>query len=488
MFLSKIYYRYLRSKKLIFLIPFLKKKINKKLGNITKTIEKDFNNNYDNIKKLPLTPFNDKQIDDKLKEMMNVHEIDKNKISGVIYHGEEKHKNKLLKVFERFVWSNPLHPELFPSIREMEIDIVNMSIDMFNGNDKCLGNVTSGGTESIILACKTYRDWGKNEKGITKPNIVVLASVHPAFDKACHYFGIKIIKVPVDDDGTNISRNIFRQINSNTICVVGSAPSYAHGIIDPIVEISDYCHSQNIGFHLDCCLGGFLVPFIKKQENLDFRSKGITSISLDTHKYGYSLKGSSVLLFRSYNFKKYQHFVIDNWNGGLYGTPTIMGSKSGAIIATAWASLLYMGIEKYTKIALEIQNGVRRIVSKFKNNKYIQIIGEPDINVVAFKSCSINIFKVIQEMKNKNWNLNILQEPGGFHMTITNKHLGKIDEFIEDLEKSIKTVIKNPGIKLSGTMAIYGSNKTIEESLFTKNIVDNFIHLLSKKKISYIYE
>jgi len=484
----KFYYRYFKLKQILLRIPYFKNKTYKKLKDITKSIEDDFSNHYKNIKQLPENPLNGDQIFMRLKSMETISRVNQNKISGVIYHGEEKHKKKLLKIFEQFIWSNPLHPELFPSIREMEIDIINMSINIFNGDNKCLGNVTSGGTESIILACKTYRDWARQEKGIYEPNIVALSSVHPAFDKACHYFNIKLIKVQVNKNGTTSFKNIKQYVNSNTICMVGSAPSYAHGIIDPIIRMSEFCYDENIGFHMDCCLGGFLVPFVKKSQFLDFRTKGMTSISLDTHKYGYSFKGSSVLLFRDYGFKKYQHYINPDWNGGMYGTPTILGSKSGAIISTAWASMLYMGRKHYTEIALKIQKAIRYIVKSFKNNEFIDIIGKPDINVVAFKSDKINIFQVIAEMKKFDWNLSVLQNPDAFHICVTNKHCDVINEFIKDLDKSVENVIKTPNKELSGTLALYGSSKTIEASLFTNDIIDNFIHLLSTEEISYIYE
>ena len=153
-----------------------------------------------------------------------------------------------------------------------------------------------------------------------------MESVHPAFDKACHYFGIELIKVPVDiNTGTSRIEDIEKVLDHNTILLVGSAPSYAHGIIDPIVSMSQLAHSKNIAFHLDCCMGGFLIPFIEDYKHINFSLRGITSISLDTHKYGNALKGSSVILYKSYDLKKYQHFINKDWNGGIYCTPTMIG-------------------------------------------------------------------------------------------------------------------------------------------------------------------
>ena len=484
----KFYYKYIKLKTFLKIFRF-KKKINEKINEVTEVFENDFKNNYKNITHIPDISYNEYKVNTIISTMLQ-HNFNNTKLSGVIYHCTYEHQLKLLNVFEKFCWSNPLHPDIFPKIREMEIDTINMVIELFKGDNKCVGNITSGGTESILLACKTYRDWAKDTMGIITPNIVCLESVHPAFDKACHYFNIKMIKVPIESiTGTQTPEIIEKYINCNTICLVGSAPGYAHGILDPINEISDLAYKKKIGFHLDCCMGGFLVPFLENI-NIDFRLKGITSISADTHKYGYSFKGSSVLLFRTKEYKKYQHFINTKWNGGIYATPTILGSKSGALIATTWASLLYIGKQKYKEIAINILNAINRIKKEFQENSDIQIIGNPNINIIAFESKVLDIYSIVDEMKKKEWNLSILQYPSAFHLCITNIHLKDdiISQFIVALKESIEIVKKSPNKKLKGTLALYGSttNMDFKESYFLREIVNNYVFLLSKKKISNI--
>ena len=237
--------------------------------------------------------------------------------------------------------------------------------------------------------------------------------------------------------------------------------------------------------HVDCCMGGFLIPFLYKYNYINFRLKGVSSISLDTHKYGYSLKGSSVLLLKNTKIKKYQHYINKDWNGGVYATPTLMGSKSGGLIAATWASLLYIGKYKYTEFAMNIQRKIRYIKNQMKNS-YIKVIGEPDLNIIAFKYPNGNIYEIINEMKKKKWNLTVMQNPSSFHLCITNIHTNKIcEKFCNDLKESLKIVKKNPNKKLSGTLALYGSSQGVKEGLFIDEVIHDFIFLLSKNTISY---
>ena len=462
--------------------------IKEKLVNGTKILEDDLKNSYKNLTQLPDKGLDDNGVNCKIALLPNSNQ-DKDKISGIIYHGGFKHKNRLVEIFRQFAFSNPLHPDVFPKIREMEIDIVNMAINLFKGDTSCSGNVTYGGTESILLACVTYRDYYKSKFGITKPNIVALESVHPAFDKACHYFGIELIKVPINiKTGTSRIEDITNLLDRNTILLVGSAPSYAHGIIDPIVSMSQLAYNKNIAFHIDCCMGGFLIPFIDDYKHINFSLKGVTSISLDTHKYGNSLKGSSILLYKNYNIKKYQHFINKDWNGGIYCTPTMMGSKSGGLIAAAWASMLYMGYSEYSKIANMIKNNVNNIRYNIGRNTNITIIGKPNINILGFRSDTLNIYSIADELKKKGWNISIMQKPAAFHLCLTNLHTKEVcDKFCEDLNNSVEAVLNSSNKKLSGTLALYGSSQEVGTSMFIEEVIHDFIFLLSRKTISERY-
>ena len=468
--------------KLFYSISFLKKKINKELKNSSISIENELITKYKNFNKIPEYPYSKNSLNRKIKSMKN-NKFFKDKISGIIYHGEVNHINKLNDVFNQFSITNPLHPDLFPSIRNMEIDIINMMINLFKGDENCCGNMTYGGTESILLACLTYRDYFKNKKNIKNPNIVCVESIHPAFDKAGHYFGIELIKLK---EGEN---NFEKYINSNTILLVGSAPSYAHGLIDPIKKMSKIAKKYKIGFHVDSCMGGFLIPYISEYNYINFKLEGLTSISVDTHKYGYSLKGSSVLLFKNIETKKFQHYINKNWNGGVYATPTLMGSKSGGLIASSWASLLYIGNINYKKYANEIRKNLLLIKNKFADNKDIKVIGNPDLNIIAFKSENLNIYSIISNMKKKGWNLTVMQYPASFHLCLTKLHTHNVCiNFCNQLQLSINEVKKNKDDKLEGTLSLYGSSQMLKSSFFIDEIIHDFIFLLSRNKISNRYK
>jgi sphinganine-1-phosphate aldolase len=235
-------------------------------------------------------------------------------------------------------------------------------------------------------------------------------------------------------------------------------------------------------------MGGFLIPFINEFQYINFNLTGITSISMDTHKYGYSLKGSSILLFNDWKIKKFQHYINQDWNGGIYATPTLMGSKSGGLIASAWSSLLYIGKNNYTKYAMEIQENLILIKTEIKKlDSDINIIGEPKLNIIAFKSTKLDIYQIVNEMKKYKWNLSIMQNPPSFHFCITKLHTKNICKiFIENLKESIKITKKNPS-KLSGTLALYGSSSKLKNALFIEEIIHDYIFLLSKNNISHRY-
>mgnify|MGYP000521873818 CR=1 FL=1 len=486
------FFMYKNPKKYLMKIPILRDRIYSEIKKNTKGLEIDLNTDYLNYTELPEHSYSNDELQAQIKNMKS-YQKDKKKISGIIYHGELEHLDKLGKIFNQFVTSNPLHPDIFPEIREMEIDIINMTKHMYKGDNECCGNLTYGGTESLLLACLTYRDYFKEEKGITKPNIVCFNTVHPAIDKAGHYFNIEIRKVNVKThSNTGSVNNIKKMVNNNTILIIGSAPSYPHGIIDPIIEMSNLALERKVGFHLDACMGGFLLPFLDNFTEINFKEcPGITSISLDTHKYGYSLKGSSVLLIKSWKYKKYQHFIQKDWNGGIYATPTMMGSKSGALIASTWASMLYTGKNEYTRIAKQIQDNVNLIKDTFSNNNIVSIVGEPNLNIIGMKcrdnnKWDINIYHIIEKMKEKEWNLTIMQKPASFHFCLTKLHTIEIcQKFIQDLKDSINK-LKNENKNerhLTGSVALYGSSQGVKEGLFIEEVIHDFLFLLTRNKI-----
>lgn len=214
----------------------------------------------------------------------------------------------------------------------METEIVSMTANMLYGDINTAGSLTSGGTESILMAVKTYRDRARKlYPHIKKPNMIVATTIHPAFEKAAHYFDVEIIHIPVNDDVRININEVKKAINSSTILLVGSAPQYCHGVIDPIMELSDIAIKNNICLHVDACFGGFMLPWLEKLGYTiplwDFRVPGVTSISADIHKYGYSSKGASVVVYRTEELRSYQYFAYAEWPGGLFGSPSLAGNN-----------------------------------------------------------------------------------------------------------------------------------------------------------------
>ena len=247
--------------------------------------------------------------------------------SGAVYHGGQAHIKFLNKVYGLFSQTNPIHSDIWPGINRMEAEIVSMVSDMLgaekSGSEIC-GTLSSGGTESILLAMKACRDYSLVERGIKRPEIIVPVSAHAAFDKACQYFSLKKRVVPVGSDGAAVFEAYKKAVNKNTIALVASTPSFPHGAIDPVEEVSKLALKKGLWLHVDACLGGFLLPWLKGAYDVpsfDFSLPGVSSVSVDTHKYGFGAKGSSVILYRNKDLMHYQYFTASDWPGGLYFSP-----------------------------------------------------------------------------------------------------------------------------------------------------------------------
>ena len=291
--------------------------------------------------------------------------------SGAVYHGDQGHIDFLNEVYALNSQANPLHPDLWPSAVKFESEIVAMTAAMLGGGEEGLptvsGTVSSGGTESIMLAMRTYRDQARSERGITEPEMVVPLSAHATFDKASHYFDIATVPVPLGPDWRADVSAVEAAINENTVAVVGSAPGFPHGVVDPIEEMSELAREAGVGFHTDCCLGGFVLPWAERLgypvPPFDFRLPGVTSISADTHKFGYAAKGTSVVLYRTPELRLHQYYRTATWMGGLYYSPTFAGSRPGGLSAECWAAMVAFGEEGYlaaTRAILESAATIRR--------------------------------------------------------------------------------------------------------------------------------
>lgn len=408
------------------------------------------------------------------------------KVSGAVYFGDVDMHDFLGKVYGSFCLSNPLHPDLFPFVRKMEAEVISMTLRLFHGYENCCGVMTSGGTESILLACKAYRDFAADKRGITQPNMVVPITIHAAFEKAAHYFGIELIHAPVDQNTFRFTLQIAkRYVNRNTILIAGSSPCFPQGVIDDIAQLSEFAKSRGIGFHSDCCLGSFLLPFAERIGHrlpiYDFRNPGVSSISVDTHKYGYTPKGSSVILYSSEELRHYQYFVSPEWTGGLYATPGFAGSRPGALCAVTWATMVHIGENGYIRAARDILETVSEIKSGLAVVEDLEMIGEPDLSVIcigATKESGLNIYQVSEAMTKKSWSLNTLQNPPCFHLCCTNLHVGKAKLFLEDLVDSIRLVKAEPDKFSGGSVAIYGMAESLPDTSLIGDVAKIYIDTL----------
>lgn len=425
-----------------------------------------------------------------LQEMAALHEREASRwqegyASGAVYHGGVEHIEFLNQVYALHSQSNPLHADLWPSASKFEAEIVAMTAAMLGAReaeDEICGSVSSGGTESILLAMKSYRDYARKTRGITQPEMIVPESAHVAFDKAAHYFQIKMVHVPLDAAYRADVAAVKQAINKNSIVMVGSAPSFPHGIIDPIEEMSALALDAGIGFHTDACLGGFILPWAEKLGApvlpFDFRLPGVTSMSADTHKYGYAAKGTSVVLYRTPDLRQYQYFVATEWPGGLYFSPTFAGSRPGALSAACWAAMVSLGEAGYMEATRGILRAAETIKAGIRSMPELHILGDP-LWVIAFGSDQLDIYRVMDEMTKKGWSLNGLHKPSCVHIALTRRHAraGVAERFLTDLREAVDAVKANPQ-QAGGMAPVYGMAATLPARSVVGDILKRYIDLL----------
>jgi glutamate/tyrosine decarboxylase-like PLP-dependent enzyme len=471
-------------------IPSIREKIDKEYDGMMEELEpslKPYKNKFASFSKIPETGRDRAEI---LRDMEELRALEESSwkdgfVSGAVYHGDEEHIDFLNQVYAINSQSNPLHADVWPSTTKFEAEIVAMTADMLNGaGQNVCGTLSSGGTESIMLAMKTYRDWARETKGITQPEMVVPITAHAAFDKASQYFNIKTVHIPVDENFRADVNAARKAINRNTAVVVGSSPSFPHGAFDPIEALSELARQHGIGFHTDACLGGFVLPWAEKLgypvPKFDFRLPGVTSMSADTHKYGYAAKGTSVVLYRGEELRHFQYYTSTEWPGGLYFSPTFAGSRPGALSAACWAALTSIGADGYTsatKKILETAAVLKRGVNEIPE---LHVLGDP-LFVVAFASETVNIYKVLDYMSHKKWSLNGLHKPTCIHLCVTLRHTqpGVAERFLADLREAVEHVKAHPEEK--GSMApVYGMAATLPLRGMVSDLLKKYLDVIFK--------
>lgn len=360
----------------------------------------------------------------------------------LVYHPGKERAALIQEAYNMFFSENALNPSAFPSLRRFESEVVTMTASLFNGDDDVEGTMSSGGTESILLAVKTAREWAKaNKPAIKEPEVIVPVSVHPAFQKAFHILGIKPVTIPVGADYRADIHAVRNAIGPNTIMLVGSAPSYPHGVVDPIRDLSDLALEHELLLHVDACVGGFMLPFVRRLgyavPDYDFTLPGVTSMSADVHKYGYAAKGASVVLYRNAELRKHQFYVYADWPGGIYGSTTMLGTRPGGAIAAAWAALSTIGMNGYMEMAKRTMQATEKIKAGIAAIPGLNVIGDPDMSIVAFSSDRHNIHVLGDELRILGWHFDRQQLPDSLHLTISQVHADVADEFLADLHRVV---------------------------------------------------
>jgi glutamate/tyrosine decarboxylase-like PLP-dependent enzyme len=379
---------------------------------------------------------------------------------SLVYQAREDVLEVAKQAYLRFFSENALNPMAFPSLRRFESDVVSMAAGLFHAPDGAAGTMTSGGSESLLMAVKTARDWARVERPeVTAPEMLLPITAHPALEKAAHYFDVKAVHVPVGDDLRADVRAARERVSPRTILVVGSAPAYPHGVVDPIEALAAIASEHRALFHVDACLGGFLLPFVEKLGRrlppFDFRVPGVTSMSADVHKYGYAAKGASLVLYRSRALRRHQWFAYGDWPGGLYGSPSMTGTRPGGAIAAAWAVMRYLGEAGYLDLARVTMETTDRLMRGVSETPGLRVLGAPDLSVFAFASDTVDVYVLGDAMEKRGWKLDRQQRPPCLHLMVTPAHAAIVDEFLGDLRACVGELAATRPVP-EGAAAMYG--------------------------------
>jgi len=392
---------------------------------------------------------------------------------SLVYWAGDDVLRLLHDAFFEYFSENALNPMAFPSLRRFETEVCAMAGSLL-GHEGAAGAMTSGGTESILMAVKTARDWAREKMPhVKEPEMVLPLSVHPAFEKAAHYFGVRPVHAPLESNFRVSVDGMRAAITENTILLVGSAPSYPQGVVDPIEDIAKLAAERNLLCHVDACVGGFMLPFARKLGRpippFDFSVPGVTSMSADLHKYGWAAKGASVVLYRTRELRRHQYVVYTDWPGGLYGSPSAPGTRPGGPIAAAWAVMNYLGEEGYLRLAKTTLDTTDAVLAAIREMPEIRVLGEPAMSVFSFGSDALDVYAIGDVMQERGWNLDRQQRPASLHMTITPAHERLVGDIARDLRASIERV--KSGATANGSAAMYGMLNDLPDRGTVRDIV-----------------
>lgn len=350
------------------------------------------------------------------------------------------------EAYAAFMSENGLGPLAFPSLAQMEKDVISMGLHLLHGPEGSTGAMTSGGTDSITMAIKTARDYARaHGRARERANIVLPFSAHLAFDKAAHLMDIEVRRIPIKTDGTYEAdpEAMGAACDADTIMMVGSAPNFPHGIIDPIEALSDMAIAKGVWLHVDACVGGYFAPFARMNgvpvPPFDFEVPGVQSMSADLHKYGYAAKGASTVLFRSEKLFQHMPFDMKQWSGAPMKTPTLAGTRPGGAISAAWAVMNHLGIDGYKKLQGQVCATRERVEEGVKALGF-EILGQPRLGLVAFRHPEHHAFAIYGEIYRRGWFTSVTKEPPSLHLMLSPKHADFIEDYLADLAASVEAV------------------------------------------------
>jgi glutamate/tyrosine decarboxylase-like PLP-dependent enzyme len=384
------------------------------------------------------------------------------RVWSLVYYLDEGYADFLAEAYKMYSSANGLNPTAFKSLKRFENEIIAAVAELLHGSEEVCGVVTSGGTESCLLAVKTYRDLARATRGVRRPEMILCETAHVAWFKASEYFGVKVRLVKRDADFRLDAAKVERLVNRNTVMILGSAPEYPTGLIDPIEALGAIAQRHRIPLHVDACVGGFILPFMAMNgvalPAWDYRVPGVSSISADIHKYGFASKGASTITYRNLDLLKYQMFVYQDWPGGVFASPALLGTRPGGAYAAAWAALQFFGVSGYRDLARRTLLAFERMKQGIAAMPELRVFGDPKGPLLGFgaRDPTVDIYAVGDRMDARGWQINRLQFPEGLHAMVTAKHLDSVDAYLADLQAAVAEVKADPSLARQGTAATYG--------------------------------
>jgi glutamate/tyrosine decarboxylase-like PLP-dependent enzyme len=372
------------------------------------------------------------------------------KVWCYVYNPGDDTAEVVKEAYLSFLTENGLDPTVFPSMLKVETDVVRMLATLLHGDENVVGHLTTGGTESIMLAVKTARDKARAEHPeISQPEMVLPKTAHAAFHKAAHYLGVTPVLVDINPATFKVEADAMRAaITENTILLVASSPSYSQGVIDPITEIGALAREKDLLFHVDACVGGIHLSFMRKLghkvPDFDFSVPGVTSISVDLHKYGYAAKGASCVLYRSKDIRKYQIFACTDTTAYTLINPTVTSSKSGGPMAGAWAILNYLGEAGFKHIVQTVQDATRKLIDGINAIPELEVLGQPAMCMFSFKSDVINVYQLADAMARRGWYIqgqfSTPLTPRNLHISVNYGTAHQSEALLKDLRECVELV------------------------------------------------